>query len=68
MRTATAWTSKLKAEALGRTYKVQESNTTLATTTAYRGAAACYAINYQQILYLEACKCEYLDKCNLVVR
>ena len=65
MRTATAWTAKLKAEALGRTYKVQESNTILATTTAYRGAAACYPINYGQLVYLHPPNCK---KCNLVIR
>ena len=65
MRTATAWTAKLKAEALGRTYKVQESNTVLMTNTAHRGSAACYAINYAQLIYLQPPNCK---KCNLVAR
>jgi hypothetical protein len=64
MRTANAWTARLRTQALGRTYKVQETNHSLSTITAYRGAAACYAINYEQLLYLEMCKCDYITTCN----
>ena len=51
MRTATAWTSKLKSEAWGRTFKVQETNHRAMTGIAYRGAAMCYAMNYAQLIY-----------------
>lgn len=60
MRTATAYISKLKAEALGRTYKVQDTNHRLFTTTLYRGAAGCGPVNYDQIEYVEPCKCDYI--------
>jgi hypothetical protein len=60
MRTAAAYVSKLKAEALGRTYKVQDTNHRLFTTTLYRGAAGCGPVNYDQIEYVEPCKCDYI--------
>ena len=60
MRTATAYISKLKAEALGRTYKVQDTNHRLFTSTLYRGAAGCGPVNYDQIEYVEPCSCDYI--------
>ena len=57
MKSAAAYTSKLKAEALGRTYKVQDTNHRLFTTTLYRGAAGCGPVNYNQIVYVEPCAC-----------
>lgn len=60
MRTAAAYTSKLKNEALGRTYKVQDTNHRLFTTTLYRGAAGCGPVDYAQIDYIEPCKCDYI--------
>ena len=60
MRTAAAYISKLKAEALGRTYKVQDTNHRLFTSTLYRGAAGCGPVNYDQIEYVETCKCDYI--------
>jgi hypothetical protein len=60
MRTAAAYISKLKSEALGRTYKVQDTNHRLFTSTLYRGAAGCGPVDYTQIDYVEACKCEYI--------
>jgi len=67
MRTATAYISKLKAEALGRTYKVQDTNHRLFTTTLYRGAAGCGPVNYDQIEYVEACKCDYIGPAKVYV-
>ena len=63
MRTANAWTSKLKAEALGRTFKVQNTNHKLTTGTLYRGAAACGPLDYNALFYAEVCKCDYLVPC-----
>ena len=60
MRTAAAYISKLKSEALGRTYKVQDTNHRLFTSTLYRGAAGCGPVDYTQIDYVEVCKCEYI--------
>jgi hypothetical protein len=61
MRTAAAYISKLKSEALGRTYKVQDTNHRLYTSTLYRGAAGCGAVDYTQLDYVEPCLCEYLE-------
>jgi len=52
MRTSSAWISKLKSEALGRNYKVQDTNSRLMTNTAYRGASGCGAIDYNPITYV----------------
>jgi len=60
MRSSAAYISKLKAEALGRTYKVQDTNHRLFTSTLYRGAAGCGPVDYTQLEYVEACFCEYL--------
>jgi hypothetical protein len=60
MRTAAAYISKLKSEALGRTYKVQDTNHRLFTSTLYRGAAGCGPVDYTQIDYVEVCKCDYI--------
>ena len=60
MKTAAAYTSKIKAEALGRTYKVQDTNHRLFTTTLYRGAAGCGPVNYNQIMYVKPCACNLL--------
>jgi len=60
MRTAAAYISKLKAEALGRTFKVQDTNHRLFTSTLYRGAAGCGPVNFEQINYEEVCKCDYI--------
>jgi hypothetical protein len=60
MRTAAAYISKLKAEALGRTYKVQDTNHRLFTSTLYRGSAGCGPVDYTQLDYVEPCLCEYL--------
>jgi hypothetical protein len=61
MRTAAAHISKLKSEALGRTYKVQDTNHRLFTSTLYRGAAGCGPVDYTQLDYVEPCLCEYLQ-------
>ncbi len=60
MRTAAAYISKIKPEALGRTYKVQDTNHRLFTTTLYRGAAGCGPVNYDQLEYVEPCLCDYI--------
>jgi hypothetical protein len=60
MRTAAAYISKLKAEALGRTFKVQDTNHRLFTSTLYRGAAGCGPVNFTQLEYVEPCLCSYL--------
>lgn len=60
MRTAAAYLSKLKAEALGRTFKVQDANHRAFTSTLYRGAAGCGPVDYTQIEYRELCGCSYL--------
>lgn len=60
MRTAAAYISKLKNEALGRTYKVQDTNHRLFTTTLYRGAVGCGPVDYTEIDYVEVCKCDYI--------
>jgi len=61
MRTAKAYTAKLNAEALGRTFKVQDTNHRAFTTTLYRGAAGCGPVNYTQLNYVEPCFCNYLQ-------
>jgi hypothetical protein len=60
MRSAAAYTSKLKAQALGRTFKVQDTNHRALTSTLYRGAAGCGPVDYTQLKYVEACKCVYI--------
>jgi hypothetical protein len=60
MRTAAAYISKLKAEALGRTFKVQDTNHRLFTTTLYRGTADCEPVDFTQIDYVEVCRCDYI--------
>jgi hypothetical protein len=60
MRTAAAYISKLKNEARGRTYKVQDTNHRLFTTTLYRGAIGCGPVDYTEIDYIEVCKCDYI--------
>jgi hypothetical protein len=60
MRTASAYIFKLKAEALARTFKVQDTNHRLFTSTLYRGAAGCGPVNYDNIKYTEVCKCDYI--------
>jgi hypothetical protein len=60
MRTATAYISKIKNEVLGRTYKVQDTNHRLFTTTLYRGAAGCGPVDYTEIDYVEVCICDYI--------
>lgn len=57
MRSAAAYTSKLKAQSLGRTFKVQDTNHRLFTTTLYRGAAGCGPVDYTQLNYVELCRC-----------
>lgn len=61
MRTAKAYTAKINAEALGRTFKVQDTNHRAFTTTLYRGAAGCGPVNYTQLNYVEPCLCNYLQ-------
>jgi hypothetical protein len=60
MRTAAAYISKLRAENLGRTFKVQDTNHRLFTSTLYRGAIACGPVDFTQIDYIEPCLCSYL--------
>jgi hypothetical protein len=60
MRSAAAYTSKLKAESLGRTYKIQDTNHRLTASTLYRGAADCGPVDYTQIVYVPLCACRYL--------
>jgi hypothetical protein len=60
MRTVAAYISKLKNEALGRTYKVQDTNHRVFTSTLYRGAAGCGPVDYTEIDYIEPCKCDYI--------
>ena len=60
MRTAAAYISKIKREVLGKTYKVQDANHRLFTTTLYRGAAGCGPVDYTQLNYVEPCLCDYI--------
>ena len=60
MRTAAAYISKLKAENLARTFKVQDTNHRLFTSTLYRGAAGCGPVDFTQLEYVEPCLCEYI--------
>ena len=60
MRTAAAYISKLKAQALGRNFKVQDTNHRAFTSTLYRGAAGCGPVNYDQLEYVEPCICNYI--------
>jgi len=60
MRTAAAYISKLKAQALGRTFKVQDTNHRALTSTLYRGAAGCAPVDYAQLDYKEICSCKYI--------
>lgn len=60
MRTATAYISKIKAETLGRTFKVQDTNHRLFTSTLYRGAAGCKPVDFTEIDYVEPCRCDYV--------
>jgi hypothetical protein len=60
MRSAAAYTSKLKAQSQGRNFKVQDTNHRAFTSTLYRGAAGCGPVNYTQLNYVEACKCVYI--------
>jgi hypothetical protein len=64
MKTSSAYTSKLKAEALGRTFKVQDTNHRLFTSTLYRGAAGCGPLNFAQITYVRPCVCSPI-RCRL---
>ena len=66
MRTVAAYISKLKSEALGRTYKDQDTNHRVFTSTLYRGAAACGPVDYTEIEYVEPCKCDYIG--SLIIR
>jgi hypothetical protein len=60
MRTAAAYISKLKAENLARTFKVQDTNHRLFTSTLYRGAAGCGPVDFTQLNYVEPCLCDYI--------
>jgi hypothetical protein len=60
MRTAAAYISKIKREVLGKTYKVQDTNHRLFTTTLYRGAIGCGPVDYTQLNYVEPCLCDYI--------
>ena len=57
MRTSSAWIYKQHSEALGRTFKVQDTNHRLMTGIAYRGSAMCLALNYAEIAYREVPRC-----------
>jgi len=57
MRTSSAWIYKQHSDALGRTFKVQDTNHRLMTGIAYRGSAMCYALNYAEIVYKEVPSC-----------
>lgn len=60
MRSAAAYISKIKREVLGKTYKVQDTNHRLFTTTLYRGAVGCGPVDYTQLIYVEPCLCDYI--------
>lgn len=62
MKTAAAYISKLKAENLGRTFKVQDTNHRLFTSTLYRGAAGCGPVDFTQLDYIEPCLCDYIGR------
>jgi len=64
MRTAAAYISKIKREVLGKTYKVQDANHRLFTTTLYRGAAGCGPVDYTQLNYVEPCLCDHIGPAN----
>jgi hypothetical protein len=51
MKSMAAYTSQIKGEVQGRTYKVQNTQHALNTRNAYRGTAGCGAQNYQAIYY-----------------
>jgi hypothetical protein len=61
MRTAAAYLAKSKAEALARTFKVQDTNRRAFTSTLYRGSAICGPVDYTEITYVEACFCNYIN-------
>lgn len=60
MRTASAYIYKIQREVLGKTYKVQDANHRLFTTTLYRGAVGCGPVDYTQLNYVEPCLCDYI--------
>ena len=51
MRSISAYTSKLKAEVQGRTYKIQNTAHSLTAQNSYRGAAGCSTQSYSPIRY-----------------
>ena len=59
MISAAGYLARMKAENLGRTFKIQDTNHRVVTTTLYRGAAGCGPINYSQINYPRVCPCTY---------
>ena len=59
MISAAGYLAKLKAENLGRTFKVQDTSHRAVANTLYRGAAGCGPINYNQIKYPYICPCAY---------
>jgi hypothetical protein len=61
MRTASAYISKMNAEALGRNSKVQDTNHRLYTTN-YRGAAGCGPLNFTQINYRPWCRAPRINQ------
>ena len=60
MRTAAAWIYKSHSEVLGKTFKVQDTNHRLMTGIAYRGAATCTALDYEELMYEDATR---FNKC-----
>ena len=62
-----AYTSKLKSEVQGRTYKIQNEQHSLNPLNSYRGAAGCGKQNYQSINYIQRQNCCIIPKLNIVI-
>ena len=55
---ASAFTSKVRSQALGRTFKVQNNNSTVTTNPVFTGAAGCNKLRYGKIYYKDSQCCE----------
>ena len=55
---ASAFTSKVRSNALGRTFKVQNNNSTVTTNPVFTGAAGCNKLRYGKIYYKDSQCCE----------
>ena len=51
---ASAFTAKVRANALGRTFKVQNNNSTVSTNPVYMGSSGCKNLRFRSIYYTGA--------------